>query len=74
MTLDRPRAMPDHQAMDDTAEWACPQPDMSCCDPDHLTPIDTPSKRSDRFSTIAAVVLLLLVWAFASWLDNRDSL
>ena len=70
MTLDRPVPQPDHEAMDETSEWACPQPDLSMCSPDHLTPPDAPSKRSDRLYTLTALVLILLLWALGSFLDN----
>lgn len=63
MTLDHARALPDHEAMDDTAEWACPQPDMSMCAPEYLTPPEATSRRLDRIktATLVAAVLALLV-------------
>lgn len=63
MILDAPRAIPDHAAQDDMAEFACPQPDMSCCSPEHLTPPDPPSKRLARLRTIGRYVLGLVIAA-----------
>lgn len=72
MTLDLPSAQPDHEAMDDTAEWACPQPDMSMCAPEYLTPPDAPSRRADRITTLAFLALILLLWVFGAWLDSLE--
>lgn len=71
MKLDRPTAQPDHEAMDDTAAWACPQPDMSCCAPEFLTPApEAPSRRLDRIKTATLLLCVLALLVLGAVLDR----
>lgn len=67
MTLEPARALPDYEAQDDLAAYACP--DCSMCS-EFLEEPEKPSKRADRIATLIVVALILLAWGLGAWLDE----
>lgn len=69
MNLEPARALPDYEAQDDVAAYACP--DCSMCS-EFLDEPERPSKRLSRLKTMAGVAAIFAVMWLGAWLDSLN--